>query len=61
MVVDLNEIGKEDTFTGSRHECMDGFLKNKENCWIVLPALFKVQQTNAVGGQQLLANKQDKL
>jgi len=57
LVFDLNEIGKRDTFTTSRHECLDGFLKQKEECLMILPAIFKVQLSNLVGGQNTLLNK----
>ena len=58
---DANEFGMEDEFVNSRHECLDGFLKNKQPCFIILPAVFKIQTTNIIGGQKELLNKQEKM
>ncbi len=47
VILSLDEFGQKDVFSQSRHECLDGFLKSKEACIIVLPSIFKLVQINS--------------
>ena len=41
MHVDISSIGKKVKFNGLKNDPMDGFIKAKEECWIVLPEVRK--------------------
>lgn len=36
---DVESIGSKVAYNGLKHEAFDGFIKPKEECWVVLPEL----------------------
>lgn len=41
-----SDFGQEDEFSVNHHESLDGFLKNKDDCLIILPKIFKLVLEN---------------
>ena len=50
FVFDTKEIGQGDEFNQVRHVSLDGFLKQGQECLIVLPSIHKVS-IQALAGQ----------
>ena len=46
MIVDYNNLGKKVMFNSIKHESVDGFIKQKTECILILPSCFK-QNTNS--------------
>lgn len=48
------DFGQEDEFSVGHHESLDGFLKNKDSCLIILPKIFKliVENGNTLSKQE---------
>jgi hypothetical protein len=46
VVFDLKRIGEKVHFNSYKYESMDGFIKNNEECLIILPAVHKYTNAN---------------
>ncbi|CAD8090906.1 unnamed protein product [Paramecium primaurelia] len=47
LTFDIQSIGQKISFNQQKHDPIDGFIKNKEECIILLPAVFKNQELMA--------------
>lgn len=43
IVMDLKKIGERVSFNSFRHESMDGFVKAKQECIVLIPSIWKTQ------------------
>jgi hypothetical protein len=41
MCLDVETIGQKTHFNVLKNECLDGFVKQRQECYILLPALYK--------------------
>lgn len=46
LVFDLKRIGEKVQFNQYKYDSMDGFIKNNEDCFIILPSLHKYTPNN---------------
>ena len=44
--MDLAGIGKKVQFTQFKYDCVDGFVKADEECYIILPSVHKLNTSN---------------
>ena len=49
VVFDLKRIGERVQFNQYKYDSMDGFIKNNEECLIILPSVHKYSQGGGVG------------
>lgn len=47
---DLKRIGEKVQFNQYKYDSMDGFIKNNDDCLIILPSLHKYSPANHNGG-----------
>lgn len=56
IVFDLKKIGEKVQFNSFKYDSMDGFIKNNDECLIILPSVHKYNQGGGVGEMILKAN-----
>ena len=54
LTVMVEEIGRKVQFNPLRHDPLDGFLKPKEECWIVLPEVRRTGNSNELVTKSLV-------
>jgi len=52
LVMDLAGIGKKVEFTQFKYDCVDGFVKADQECYIILPSVHKLNTTSVSGAHQ---------
>ncbi len=56
LVFDMKRIGEKVQFNQFKFESIDGFIRNNEDCLIILPALHKLGPGGTIGDMMLKAN-----
>lgn len=58
LLFDLDSIGQKVTFNQHKQDSLDGFIKASEECYIILPSVYKLNQAdNGNQGISLLKMK----
>lgn len=63
LLFDLDAIGKKINFNQHKQESLDGFIKANEECFVILPPVYKLNissQQESSQGVSLLKMKQNK-
>lgn len=59
IYIDINQIGKSVKYNNTTHEALDGFIKQEQNCTIILPAFYRgypFSKDNIIVKSQVLAD-----
>ena len=50
LLLNVDEIGKKVNYNQHKQESMDGFIKTNEDCYVILPSVYKLNNNNAENG-----------
>lgn len=56
LLMNVEEIGQKVSYNQHKQESMDGFIKTNEDCYVILPSVYKLNINNADNGSQSISS-----